>query len=192
MLALIALLVVTASPTFVKLLRDRRVNRAASQVVDYMRTARTMAIGRGQPILLSWDAKGKIPQTLPGGTGHMTITEPIISTFQVSTTCSTTKWGTATTQAIAEFDLQSGLYEYTSMVFYDEAGKNPSAFDICFSPTGRMYIRSGTASPLAGAFSQVTGVPNFAVFNLDSNPTQALGAARWVYLMPNGTARLQL
>ena len=45
------------------------ISRAAMTLVDYMRTARTMAIGRGQPILVSWSANSVQPVTHPGGQG---------------------------------------------------------------------------------------------------------------------------
>ena len=188
MLALIALLVVVASPTFVKLMRDRRVSRLSSQIVDYMRTARTMAIGRGQPILLSWNSAGKLAATFPGGTGFIEINEPLVTKNVAATTCSTTAWRTATTQQTASFDLQSGKFEYAAATLYDDVKTSNviAGADICFSPSGRMYIRTGPAGAVVGAFAPVMGVPYFAVTNTDSN------AVRTVYLMPNGTARVQL
>lgn len=205
-LALISLLVVVASPTFVKLLRDRRVSRAAANIIDYFRTARTMAIGRGQPMLLSWNANGVLAASFTNtGTGAISIQEPIVTKNANATNCTTTAWGTATTQpmvnviggaasngAFPGFDIQNGKYEYTALTFYDESGTVRTGADFCFAPNGRMYLRVGTAGNVTGAFSPVMGVPNFAVFNLDQNPGKALGAARWVYLLPNGTARMQL
>jgi type IV fimbrial biogenesis protein FimT len=187
-LALIALLVVVASPTFVKLLRDRRVSRLASQIVDYMRTARTMAIGRGQPILFSWNSAGKMAASFPGGTGFIEINEPLVTKNTAATTCSTTAWRTATTQQTASFDLQSGKFEYAAATLFDDVKANNTiaGADICFTPTGRMYIRTGPAGNVTGAFAPVMGVPYFSVVNTDSN------AVRTVYLLPNGTARMQL
>jgi len=179
-LALISLLTVIASPTFVKMVRDRRVARAAGTVVDYMRTARTMAIGRGQPMLLSWN----------GGSNTLEINEPLVTKNSASGSCTTTGWKTASTQLVNTFTLQSG-YEYTDMQFYDEGSTNKAAADICFTPTGRMYMRTGATSPLSGAFSLVMGVPTFAVTYKEPS-TGIVGVKRTVYLMPNGTARMQL
>jgi hypothetical protein len=36
------------------------------------------------------------------------------------------------------------------------------------------------------------GVPSFAVFNVSTNPNMLLGSARWVWVPPNGAARLAL
>lgn len=192
MLAIIALLSVAASPTFVRLMRDRRVNRAAMQLVDYLRTARTMAIGRGQPILVTWNAAGVLPVKYAGGTGYLEIDEPIVTNNAAATLCSTTLWHTASTQMVTNFDLQNGKYEYAAITFYDDTGATPGYAEFCFSNTGRMYLRTGAAGAAAGAFHAVLGVPSFAIFNTDNNPSLALGAARWVFAPPNGAARMGL
>jgi type IV fimbrial biogenesis protein FimT len=201
-LALIALLVVIASPTSAQLMRDRRVSRAGSLIVDYFRTARTMAIGRGQPMLVSWNSAGVLANVNPGGTGYLEVDEPIVTTNNMANTCDMTQWRTAgATRALTnfQFDIQDGKYNYTSLTFYDESGNVQAGADLCFSPVGRMYIRTGAAGAVAGAFTLVMGVPAFAVFNTFTNPTLALSpggvgsaGARWVFLMPNGTARVQL
>jgi Tfp pilus assembly protein FimT len=197
-LAIIAMLVVGASPTVVQMMRDRRVSRAAGALVDFMRIARTKAIGRGQPILVSWNGAGH-QAGHPGGTGYIEIDEPIITKNNMANTCDMTQWHTASTQTVDNLDIQNGLYDYTAITFYDESGNNPQGAEICFSPTGRMYIRTGAPGAVAGAFAVVTGVPAFAVFNTYTNAAQTLTpggvgstGARWVYLMPNGVARVQL
>jgi hypothetical protein len=201
-LAIIALLVVIASPTSAQLMRDRRVSRAGSMVVDFFRTARTMAIGKGQPMLVSWNSSGALANVNPGGTGSLVLMEPIVGAFNMANTCDMTQWGTAgQTQKVTNFsfDIQNGHYNYTSLVMYDESGNVAAGADVCFSSVGRMYIRTGAAGAVSGAFSLVMGVPAFAVFNTFTNPTLALSpggvgsaGARWVFLMPNGTARVQL
>jgi Tfp pilus assembly protein FimT len=198
-LAIIAMLVVGASPTVVQMMRDRRVSRAAGGLVDFMRIARTRAIGKGQPILVSWNGAGIQPFIHPGGTGYIEIDEPIVTKNNMANTCDMTQWRTAATQMVDNFDIQNGLYDYTAVTFYDEGGNNPMGADICFSPTGRMYIRTGSAGSVTGAFSVVTGVPSFAVFNTYTNAAKTLTpggvgslGARWVFVMPNGVARVQL
>jgi type II secretion system protein H len=198
-LAMIMLLVVIASPTSAQLMRDRRVSRAAMTIVDYLRTARTSAIGRGQPMLVSWNAAGVLPNANPGGTGYLELDEPIVTSNNMANTCDMTQWRTAATRLVTNFDIQNGKYNYTSLAFYDESGTVQQGADMCFSPTGRMYIRTGGAGAVTGAFSLVMGVPAFAVYNVFSNPTMTLSpggvgsaGARWVFLMPNGVARVQL
>ncbi len=191
-LAMISLLVVIASPSFVKIMRDRRVNRAAMQLVDYLRTGRSMAIGRGQPILVSWNATGVLAQTHPGGTGTITLMEPVVSTFANQTTCNQTAWGTATTQKVNSFDIQDGMYDYTYITFFDDVGASPAYTEICFSNTGRMWLREGAAPPLTNAFHLVSGVPAFSVLNIDPVTNIQQGPLRKVYAPPNGMARMQL
>jgi type IV fimbrial biogenesis protein FimT len=203
-LAMISVIIVTASPTFVRLMRDRRVNRAGMQLVDYLRTARTRAIGHGQPILVRWWSQGFLPSGSDptAGTGGIEIDEPIVTTSGASTNCNTTAWFGPTTQKMASFDIQNREYSYTAITFYDDTGTSgaagsgavPNYAEICFSSTGRMYIREGAGGVAAGAFRQVVGVPSFAVFNLQNNPSQAISyiTTRWVLVPPNGDARMAL
>ncbi len=191
-IAIISVLVVAASPTFIRLVRDRRVNRAAMNLVDFMRSARTMAVGRGQPILVSWNANGVLPPTNPGGTGYVEIDEPVITLASAAQNCSTTLWHTPAAQMVQNFDLQNGKYTYTTVVFYDDAGATPNYSEICFSATGRMYLRDGAGGVATTAFHPVIGVPAFAVFNIDNNPGLFLATARWVFVPPSGVARMQL
>ena len=191
-LAMISLLVVLASPTFVRVMRDRRVARAAMQLVDYYRTARTAAIGRGQPMLVAYNASGNAA-THPGGTGRITMMEPIVTTMQAATTCNTTNWGDTTkVQTTATFDVQNGFYDYTYITPYDDAGTKTQYMEICFSNTGRMWLREGGAPPLNTAFHLVTGVPTFSVLNIDQSKNIQQGPPRTVFVPPNGMARLQL
>jgi type II secretion system protein H len=193
-LAMISVIVMAASPTFVRLMRDRRVNRAAMQLVDYLRTGRTMAIGRGQPIVVSWNANGKLPQTRNAGTGLIQLVEPVVTGTGVAivNTCNQTAWGSATTQVVNGFDVQNGLYDYTYITFTDDAGSSPTYTEICFSPTGRMWLREGSAGVATGSFHLVLGVPSFSVLNYD--PVQGIqqGPLRKVFVPPNGMARMQL
>jgi type IV fimbrial biogenesis protein FimT len=200
-LAMIGIIVVAASPSFVRVLRDRRVNRAAMQLVDFIRTARTRAIGHGQPVLLRWNAQSFIPANdATAGTGGVQIVEPIVTTSAAATNCSQTQWNTPATQMIAAFDIQNGEYNYTAIKFYDDTGNgtpgsgaSPTYVELCFSSTGRMYIREGASGSATGSFRQVLGVPTFAVFNIQNNPGKALNATtRWVFVPPNGAARLML
>jgi hypothetical protein len=178
-------------------MRDRRVNRAAMQLVDYLRTGRAMAIGRGQPMLVWWSATGNPQQNLgpvnPGSTGYIELDEPVVTTNAAAVLCSTNNlWHTPNAQKVNGFDLQNGQYVYTAVTFYDDTGATPNYSEICFTAQGRMYLRNGNNGVATGAFHAVVGVPSFAVFNLSNNPSMLLGSARWVWVPPNGAARLAL
>lgn len=191
-LAMLSVLVVAASPSFVRAMRDRRVARAAMTIVDYIRTARTTAIGHGQPILFRWSSTSLTPQKYAdatAGTGSVQIVEPIVTTGATTTTCSTTAWNTAATQVVSTFDIQSGYYSYTGLTFLDDNGNAAAYAEICFATTGRMYLRTSTTTP----FHVVLGVPTFGVYNLQNNPAMAnLITTRRVLIPQNGVARLAL
>jgi type IV fimbrial biogenesis protein FimT len=188
-LAMLAVIVVSASPTFVRLMRDRRVNRAAMQLVDHLRWARTLAIGKGQPILVRWTGTGfNAVVDTSAGTGGIDLWEPIVTTNAAATNCATTQWTTPTTQRVDYFDIQNRKYNYTGIQFFDDIGGTPTLANICYSATGKMYIQRNAS----GGFFPVLGVPVFAVYNLQNNPSMNPGAltTRWVYAPPNGAARM--
>jgi type IV fimbrial biogenesis protein FimT len=188
-LAMMAIIVVGASPTFVRLMRDRRVNRAAMQLVDHLRWARTLAIGKGQPILVRWTGTGfNAVVDATAGTGGIDLWEPIVTTNAAATNCATTLWLTPTTQRVDYFDIQNRKYSYTGIQFYDDVGGTPTLANFCYSATGKMYIQRNAT----GGFFPVLGVPVFAVYNLQNNPTMNPGVltTRWVYAPPNGAARM--
>jgi Tfp pilus assembly protein FimT len=187
-LAVISILTVSASPSFISLMRDRRVNRAAMQLVDYLRTGRSMAVGRGQPIVVQWNSLGVggYGSPNPGGTGGIQLVEPIVTTNSAATTCGQTLWGSASTQVVNSFDIQDGYYNYTSITFFDDVGGTPSFSQMCFAPTGRMYLRDGSGGVGSGGFHPVLGVPAFTILNTQT------GRPRQVFVPPNGVARIQL
>src|SRR5262245_51449056 len=89
-IAMIGILAVAASPIFVNMMRDRRINRAGMNIADYYRTARTRALGRGMPVLVRWKAKAGAQQ---GSSGVLTIMEPVATDFQNALrTCGSVAW----------------------------------------------------------------------------------------------------
>jgi type IV fimbrial biogenesis protein FimT len=183
-MALISVLVVTASPTFIRLMRDRRVNRAAMHLVDYYRTGRTRAMGRGQPMLVVWDPNSGISNSEPGARGLVRLVEPIVSTSGLATTCASTAWNTATTQEVSRVDFKSGAYTNTVATFKDDTSAQAAQTyaEMCFSPTGRAYVRFNSSD----VFRPMQGYASFTVANADT------GSTRQVYIPPNGVARMQL
>jgi Tfp pilus assembly protein FimT len=199
-IVIIGILAVAASPFFVSAMRDRRVNRAAMQYVDFFRTARMRALGRGVPVLVSWNKNGGGQN---GASGLLTMQEPVVTTLALSTTCSTTPWAAQTpqplqpgvTQEVARFDVGNGLYAKTDVAFsYNAApvGSNDPAdpnnpnvqaiAEVCFSPRGRTFIRFAPGAP----FIAVAGVMGFRVTNT------ATTLIRSVIIPPNGAARMGL
>lgn len=184
-IAMISVLVVGASPTFVRLMRDRRVNRAAMHLVDYYRTGYTRAMGRGQPMLVIWDTIGGLTNAEPGTPGLIRIVEPKVAQGTVARNCQATTWTTpGTVQEVSRVDFKNGQYTNTEAVFYDtSATPGVRAYaEICFTPTGRAFIRYAQADP----FVPLTGVASFKVTNADTT------VDRTVFIPPNGVARMKL
>lgn len=173
-LTLFGILAVAASPTFVRQLRDRRVNRAAMHLVDIYRAASTRAMGRGQPIMVSW--------TQVGSKGKLQMMEPIVTANGPRTNCQTTNWGGTGVQEYTRIDLTLPVYELAQETFADDLAAAQTFAQICFTPMGRAWIRSNAGS----AFRPMTGVASFTVTNSETN------LPRRVFIPPNGAARIQL
>lgn len=109
-----------------------------------------------------------------------------MTTNSAALNCGQTVWGSAATQVVNSFDIQDGNYAYASITFFDDAGTTPNFSQMCFSATGRMYLRDGSGGVGTGGFHPVLGVPAFSIINLQT------GRARQVFVPPNGVARMQL
>lgn len=190
--AIISVLAASASPIFINMMRDRRVNRAAMQVVELVRMARTRSIGRNLPVMVHWDVAGGTK-----GRGLMTLSEPIVVNSAAATNCRTTLWDDVTkVQEVTRFDLAigshnaagtDGLYERADIKFITNSAAGGAAqdiADICFSGGGLTYIGK------AGAQLRLTNVPMFTITS--SAALNGTGQVRTVYLPPNGIARLAL
>jgi len=176
-IAMIAILSVAASPVFVNMMRDRRVNRVGMNIADYYRTARTRALGRGTPVLVRWKADAGLKH---GSSGVLTILEPVVTDLQNAyRTCGSVEWDNdKAAYPLMSFDVGDGHYERAVVTFADDAGSTQDTADICFSPRGRSFIRS------SGVWSPLSGVPTFTVTN------SGTGLIRKVFVPPNGVARL--
>jgi type IV fimbrial biogenesis protein FimT len=180
-IALISLLVVSASPTFVSLMR---VHRAAMALVDYFRIGRTQAVGRGQPIMVSWNAMGTVGGTALGQIDvHEAVPTNVGTAPVIASTCDAVTWDAF--QPWRGLNLASGgLYENAAVTVFDDGCNSVKYAEVCFSSTGRMYMRTASASPASGPFHQVIAGISFSVLNVKT------GALRSGFVPPNGVARL--
>jgi type IV fimbrial biogenesis protein FimT len=181
-IAMISILAVAASPVFVSMMRDRRVNRAAFQLVDMVRGARMRAIGRNLPVQLAWDVNGGHQKL---ATGLLTMSEPVVTAFGGASSCLGTyaAGGPAVIQELTRFDLGNGLYENSEVKLFDANGVEQNAASICFSGRGATYITVG------GVAARLAGPVTFTVTNKNGNIT---GLVRRVFVPPNGAARIAL
>ena len=137
--AMISILAVSASPVFVSMMRDRRVNRAAFQLVDMTRTARMRAVGRNLPVQLTWNVAGGSQKL---ATGLLTMSEPVVGLFANASSCLGTyvAGSPSVVQEIARFDVGNGAYENSELKFFDNAGVERNQVSLCFSGRGATYI----------------------------------------------------
>jgi type IV fimbrial biogenesis protein FimT len=182
-LAMISILAVAASPVFVAMMRDRRVNRAAFQLVDMVRTARMRAIGRNLPVQLTWDAAGG-GHTL--ASGLLTMNEPVVGLFSNASSCLGTyvAGSPSIVQEVTRFDVGNGLYENAVLRFFDNAGVERPQVSLCFSGRGGTYMTVG------GLAARLSGPVMFSVDNITAS--NVVGLKRKVFIPPNGAARLGL
>lgn len=182
--AMISILAVSASPVFIGMMRDRRVNRAAFQLVDMVRLARMRAVGRNLPVQLTWDVNGGNHNL---ATGLLTMTEPVVALFAESRSCLGTyaNGSPSVTQELSRFDVGNGLYEHAQLKFFDNGGVERNQVSLCFSGRGATYMTVG------GVAARLAGPVLFTVtnFNAAANIT---GLQRKVFIPPNGAARLAL
>lgn len=180
--AMISILAVSASPVFVSMMRDRRVNRAAFQLVDMARTARMRAVGRNLPVQLTWNVAGGSQKL---ATGLLTMSEPVVGLFANASSCLGTyvAGSPSVVQEIARFDVGNGAYENSELKFFDNAGVERNQVSLCFSGRGATYITVG------GVAARLAGPVTFTVTNKNGNVT---GLVRRVFIPPNGAARIAL
>lgn len=177
-IVIIALLAALATPSFVAMIRDRRVVRSGLFLIDSYREGRTRALSRGVAVLLRWRADGN-------GRGAMTMREVIVSTGNgVPKGCVTADWsdGSADTREVSKYNFAGSTYELADMKLFSTTGAESSVGDVCYSPDGQAYVRYSDN----GAMTPLTGVLRYDITNTRTS------FKRVVFVPPNGVARYQL
>ena len=184
-IAVISILTASAAPSFVRLMRDRRVNAAAIEMADMYRSARTRSMARGAAVMVRWNQTA-VPPSNTDPDGHMSMREAIsdISTGPALpiSSCTAADWsdGSNTSRRVRGFDERRSRYAPAAASFYDPGGSVQSYSELCFTPRGRMFIRFDAT----GAFTPLFGVPRLDVVNL------ATQLRRRVLIPPSGIARV--
>jgi prepilin-type N-terminal cleavage/methylation domain-containing protein len=178
-IAIIAVLASLATPSFLAIIRDRRVTQVGILTADSYREARTRSLARGIAVAVRWQSNG-------AGKGTLEIREAVVFAPGQGTTkgCLTADWSSASadTRRVSAQDFAASVYELASIQLMTEASAASAFGETCFTPDGRAYVRYADN----GAFVAQTGVPRFEVLNTRTN------LKRIVYLPPNGVARLAL
>lgn len=184
-IAVIMILASTAAPSFIRLMRDRRVNAAAIEVADMYRVARTRAMGRGAAVMVRWDQTA-VPPTSAAPDGHFAMREATMDTSGgpplPASSCFAADWsdGSPTSRKVRSFDERRPQYSPAAASFHEPNGTVRSYAELCFTPRGRTFIRFDATT----AFAPLTGVPRLEVVNLSTT------LRRKVLLPPSGIARV--
>ena len=178
---LIAIFAALASPSFIRLMRDRRVNRAAQEVAELYRNARMRSLGRGSAVLVRYSATGgtlngplyEVREAVTAGTGLP------------SASCVATNWTNTSTTSAALTKLDggpgSGVNQIAETKLFDGTTA-VTTYEVCFSPRGRTYARASAG----GAFAVMNTPPRIDVKNVGTE------LVRSVFVPPSGVARLAL
>lgn len=173
---IIGIFAAAASPMFINVMRDRRVNRFGMEVTSLYRLARSRALGRGTAVLVRWDAAASMFYVREATT-TVALGPPL------SGNCTGTDWNNAAQyRELNRLHFGSVPYELVTAAFWSDGGVSQAAADLCFTSGGRSYVRY-TAG---GSFAPMTGVPYVTVTN---NLTTL---ERRVLIPPSGVARMAL
>jgi type IV fimbrial biogenesis protein FimT len=189
-IVLIGLLAAAASPSFIRLMRDRGVSRATLHVMDALRTARARALER-EVMVVRWTATGG-----PGGVPRLELWEAVsIDVGAQPPTCSGTEWGpgSPSSHLLAGMNFspdpsnvqntdESGATELAPPIFTDPAGNAQTFAELCFTGRGKAFVRY-TAGEKWESF---TGVASIAMINKRTN------FKRTIFIPPNAPARVAL
>lgn len=190
-LMIASILAAAALPTMSKRQSDQRAQTLAQQYAIFYREGRMRAMGRGTAHMVRY-SKATQPR------GNAQLYEAVQAVSSGSTTscanlprvgvdsCGAITWVTDVTQSrlVTALDQPETLYGEVFAEFYYNSAV-ASDVDVCFTPSGRSYIRSGV-----GPFLPFTGVQRLQV-RRKVGGTFADLLSRDVMIMPNGSTRVE-
>lgn len=166
---IISILAVMAVPSLAGRVKIYQSKRASEGLATIFREARLRAMGRGSAVLVQFD-----------GTDSFTIFEALNGNAEgagcekiASSSCST-DWTDTTLRH------QLSAHDFGASGDYQVAASPAGAYDVCFSPLGRTFLRSG-----GGVFNEMITPLTFAL-----SRTDGIGFARSVLVTSMGTARV--
>lgn len=174
-IVIIGIVAATAAPSFINVLRDRRVARVAMDVSGVFRLARYRALGRGTPVVVRWAEASRsfaVVEAPVGSTGDSIIPE----------SCQSVEWSAPPPAVETVTVLNTINIELADLEMLDDTGTTQSNVEVCFSGRGRTFVRYGAA----GAWVPLAGVLRVDVRNTKTT------LVRTVFIPPNGIARMAL
>lgn len=177
---IITILAAAAVPVFVNRMRERRVQQAAGEVASLYRSARSRALGRGAAVLVRYSEETgfEVLESIEGASGlaeRSRSTETECASLPARS-CLRSDWAGDNARSVGALK-GSG---YTTTATFGSSQRE--TLDVCFTPSGRSFVRVETDDPLVAFTSPIS-------FRLHSETT---GRDRDVLVLPNGTARLAL
>jgi Tfp pilus assembly protein FimT len=190
---IIAVLAVIAVPGFTARFRQQRVVRAAQDIAEVYRTARTQALGRGSAVMVTFtpnvDGTGTV-DLLEGVEGDVagTSAERTNCGNAPARGCLTNNWGNILVSPAVGNARRMYLYKppksvSTTAAVGTTAISAGSAFSVCYTPGGRAYLNT------AGTWNAASWTVLNTVLSLG---VKGEGRTHNVVVLPNGTARLAL
>jgi type II secretory pathway pseudopilin PulG len=194
---MVGIMVVLALPSIAYQLKSRRTSQAAAQIMQVYRGARSLAMGRGSAVMVSFNGtKFRVFEAL-SATSAPDCSLSASQTNQASPSCTATNWDLTTSPLPYREYISAGFDPGTSantlwslsVTVSDPSSTSGTApvLDLCFSPTGRTFYRGGGgATSTSGLiFTQFAGAVLFSVTRADS-----VGARRLIIVPTGGNARL--
>lgn len=190
---IIAVLAVIAVPAFTARFRQQRVVRAAQDIAEVYRTARTQALGRGAAVVVTYTPGANGAGTvdlLEGVEGDVAATaaETAACGNKPSRGCVTNNWGNilaapnvGTARRIYLFKPPKSVTTTAAVGAAAVASGTP--FSVCYSPSGRTFVNT------AGTWTPASWTVLNTVLDLS---VAGEGRTHRVVVLPNGTARLAL
>ena len=190
---IIAILAVIAVPSFTSRLRQQRVVRAAQDIAEVYRTARTQALGRGSAVMVTFTAGANGAGTvdlLEGVEGDTVgaAAERANCGNTPARGCLTNDWGNILAPPNVGNARRMYLFKpppsvTTTATVNGSVVNAGSSFSVCFSPGGRAYVNPTNTWNAAG-WTVLNSVLDLGI--------SGEGRNHRVVVLPNGTARLGL
>jgi len=192
---IIGLFAALAAPSVISLTRDQHVRRDAISVVDVLRDARARSLGRGAAINVHF--QNPTPLVADGAQSSFAVQEGFTPPAKLpNPSCVNQNWGTgAGANWVGLLDVlpgrnaQGSTAQVTGSVTSAANAPTPTGnLDICFTPSGRIFVRDNAAG---GSFVALQGFVTFKVQRIEPG-SGPLGVVRNVQLDADGVTKVQL
>jgi type IV fimbrial biogenesis protein FimT len=193
-ICVIGILAAASAPSFLRLLRERRVNDAASEVANLYRLARSRAMGRGSAVAVLWNVNATNPTAFDVNNpdAHFVVREATVGgggffATLPSSNCLASNFAviSATVRHITSFDERKERYAPAEAAFFDVGGAQRDQGYVCFTPRGRVYMAVN-----GGAWALLAGVPHVRMTTADPGIPAIDWKHRQIIIPPTGAARV--